>query len=78
MKLFYNPAFTGGAYVDFSKSPVLFDAKLVNTAGLCKVLRLHAGLRSCEKDYGARFVDYYAAMKKVHGRKSGECFCGFV
>lgn len=30
MKLFYNPAFTGGAYVDFTKSPVLFDAKLVN------------------------------------------------
>lgn len=74
MKLFYNPAFTGGAYVDFSKSPVLFDAKLVNTAGLCKVLRLHEGLRSCEKDYGARFVDYYAAMKKFMEKNPGNVF----
>ena len=33
MKLFYNPAFSNGAYVDFSDSPILFDAKVVNTAG---------------------------------------------
>lgn len=64
MKLFYNPSFTGDAYVDFKKAPVLFDAKIVNTAGLCGIIRLHAGIRSNVKDYGTRFVDYYAAMKK--------------
>ena len=64
MKLFYNPSFTGNAYVDFSKSPVLFDTKIVNTAGLCGIIRLHAGICSEVKDYGTRFVDYYAAMKK--------------
>lgn len=58
MKLFYNPAFSNGAYVDFSDSPILFDAKVVNTAGLCKVLRLHAGLSSDVQDYGKRFVGY--------------------
>ena len=64
MKVFYNPSFTGNAYVDFSKSPVLFDTKIVNTAGLCGIIRLHAGICSEVKDYGTRFVDYYAAMKK--------------
>ena len=74
MKLFYNPSFSGGAYVDFSKSPVLFDAKVVNTAGLCKILRLHAGICSNEKDYGTRFVDYYAAMKKFMEKKPDNVF----
>ena len=64
MKLFYNPSFTGNAYVDFKKAPVLFDAKIVNTAGLCGIIRLHSGICSEVKDYGKRFVDYYAAMKK--------------
>lgn len=64
MKLFYNPSFTGNAYVDFEKTPVLFDAKIVNTAGLCGIIKLHAGICSEVKDYGERFVDYYAAMKK--------------
>ena len=64
MKLFYNPSFTGNAYVDFEKTPVMFDAKVVNTAGLCGIIRLHAGICSVVKDYGIRFVDYYAAMKK--------------
>lgn len=64
MKLFYNPSFTGNAYVDFEKAPVLFDAKIVNTAGLCRIIKLHAGICSEVKDYGTRFVDYYAAMKK--------------
>lgn len=74
MKLFYNPSFSGGAYVDFSKSPVLFDAKVVNTAGLCKILRLHAGICSNEKDYGTRFVDYYAAMKKFMEKNPDNLF----
>ncbi len=69
MKLFYNPSFTGDAYVDFKKAPVLFDAKIVNTAGLCGIIRLHAGIRSDVKDYGTRFVDYYAAMKKFMEKK---------
>lgn len=69
MKLFYNPSFTGDAYVDFKKAPVLFDAKIVNTAGLCEIIRLHAGIRSNAKDYGTRFVDYYAAMKKFMAKK---------
>lgn len=64
MKLFYNPSFSGNTYIDFKKSPVLFDAKIVNTAGLCGIIRLHAGICSEVKDYGERFVDYYAAMKK--------------
>lgn len=64
MKLFYNPSFTGNAYVDFEKTPVMFDAKVVNTAGLCGIIRLHAGICSVVKDYGIRFVDYYSAMKK--------------
>ena len=64
MKLFYNPSFTGNAYVNFEKTPVMFDAKVVNTAGLCGIIRLHAGICSEVKDYGTRFVDYYAAMKK--------------
>ena len=64
MKLFYNPSFTGNAYVDFEKTPVMFDAKVVNTAGLCGIIRLHAGICSEGKEYGTRFVDYYAAMKK--------------
>ena len=64
MKLFYNPAFTGSAYVDFKKSPVFFDSKIVNTAGLCNVIRLHAGICCDVADYGTRFVHYYAAMKK--------------
>lgn len=64
MKLFYNPSFTGNAYVDFEKTPVMFDAKVVNTAGLCGIIRLHAGICSVVKEYGIRFVDYYAAMKK--------------
>ena len=64
MKLFYNPSFTGNAYVDFEKTPVMFDAKVVNTAGLCGIIRLHAGICSEVKDYGTRFVDYYSAMKK--------------
>ena len=38
MKLFYSPSFSGKAYVDFSKSQVLFDAKIVNTAGLCGII----------------------------------------
>ena len=63
MKLFYNPSFTGNAYVDFEKTPVMFDAKVVNTAGLCGIIRLHAGICSEVKDYGTRFVDY-SAMKK--------------
>ena len=74
MKLFYNPAFSNGAYVDFSDSPILFDAKVVNTAGLCKVLRLHAGLSSDVQDYGKRFVDYYAAMKKFMQKNPGNAF----
>lgn len=45
-----------------------------NPAFLCKVLRLHEGLRSCEKDYGARFVDYYAAMKKFIEKNPGNVF----
>ena len=64
MKLFYNPAFTGSAYVDFKASPIFFDSKIVNTAGLCNVIRLHAGICSDVADYGTRFVHYYAAMKK--------------
>ena len=64
MKLFYNPSFSGNAYVDFQKSPVLLDSKIVNTAGLCGIIKLHAGICSEVKDYGTRFVDYYAAMKK--------------
>ena len=64
MKLFYNPSFTGNAYVNFEKTPVMFDAKVVNTAGLCGIIRLHAGICSEVKEYGIRFVDYYAAMKK--------------
>ena len=64
MKLFYNPFFTGNAYVNFEKTPVMFDAKVVNTAGLCGIIRLHAGICSEVKDYGTRFVDYYSAMKK--------------
>ena len=64
MKLFYNPAFTGSAYVDFKKSPVFFDSKIVNTAGLCNVIRLHAGICCDVADYGTRFVHYYSAMKK--------------
>ena len=64
MKLFYNPAFTGSAYVDFKTNPVFFDSKIVNTAGLCNVIRLHAGICSDVADYGTRFVHYYAAMKK--------------
>ena len=64
MKLFYNPSFTGNAYVDFEKTPVMFDAKVVNTAGFCGIIRLHAGICSEVKDYGTRFVDYYSAMKK--------------
>ena len=74
MKLFYNPAFSNGAHVDFSDSPILFDAKVVNTAGLCKVLRLHAGLSSDVQDYGKRFVDYYAAMKKFMQKNPGNAF----
>ncbi|MCR5762705.1 MAG: PD-(D/E)XK nuclease family protein [Treponema sp.] len=70
MKLFYNPSFTGNAYVDFEKAPVLFDAKIVNTAGLCGIIRLHAGICSEVKDYGNRFVDYYAAMKKFMAKNS--------
>ena len=64
MKLFYNPAFSENAYVNFKKSPVLFDAKIVNTAGLCGIIKLHAGICSDVADYGTRFVNYYAAMKK--------------
>lgn len=69
MKLFYNPSFSGNAYVDFQKSPVLLDAKIVNTAGLCGIIRLHAGICSEVKDYGTRFVDYLAAMKKYMAKK---------
>ncbi|MBO4318992.1 MAG: PD-(D/E)XK nuclease family protein [Treponema sp.] len=64
MKLFYNPSFSGNAYVDFKKTTVLLDSKIVNTAGLCGIIKLHAGICSEVKDYGTRFVDYYAAMKK--------------
>lgn len=39
MKLFYNPSFTGNAYVNFEKTPVMFDAKVVNTAGLCGIIK---------------------------------------
>ena len=69
MKLFYNPSFTGNAYVDFEKTPVMFDAKVVNTAGLCGIIRLHAGICSEVTDYGTRFVDYYSAMKKFMAKK---------
>ena len=64
MRLFYNPSFSGNAYVDFRKTPLLLDSKIVNTSGLCEIIRLHAGICSEVKDYGTRFVDYYAAMKK--------------
>ena len=64
MELFYNPFFTGQAYVNLAKSPVLFDAKIVNTRGLCSIIALHAGICSEVFDYGKRFVDYFSATKK--------------
>ena len=64
MKLFYHPSFTYNAFVDFEKSPVFLDAKIVNTNDLCNIIKLHAGIESKVKSYGERFVEYYVAMKK--------------
>ena len=64
MKLFYNPSFTNNAFIDFEKSPVWLDAKIVNTNDLCNIIKLQAGINSKVKNYGERFVEYYVAMKK--------------
>lgn len=64
MKLIYNPSFSGNAYVNLEKLPVLLDTQVVNTAGLINIIKLHAGICSEVKDYGTRFVNYYAAMKQ--------------
>ena len=64
MKLFYHPSFTNNAFVDFEKSPIFLDAKIVNTNDLCNIIKLHAGIESKVKSYGERFVEYYVAMKK--------------
>ncbi|MBO4628375.1 MAG: hypothetical protein J5687_00340 [Treponema sp.] len=71
MKLFYNPGFSDKAYIDFKKDSVRFDSKITGTAGLCEIIRLHAGVCSNVNDYGTRFVHYYAAMKKYMAKNPG-------
>ena len=61
MKLFYCPSYTGFVYTD--KTKLMFNQKIVDTAGLVEEIKLHAGLCTDQKEDIERTVDYYKAMK---------------
>lgn len=61
MKLFYCPSYTGFVYTD--KTKLMFNQKIVDTAGLVEEIKLHAGLCTERKEDIERTVDYYKAMK---------------
>ena len=61
MKLIYSPSYTGLVY--FGSKELLFDTKIVDTAGLVETIRLYAGLNQERKDNITRVADYYKAMK---------------
>ena len=61
MKLFYCPSYTGFVYTD--KTKLMFNQKIVDTAGLVEEIKLHAGLCTERKEDIERTIDYYKAMK---------------
>lgn len=61
MKLFYSPSYSGFVFAD--KSKIMFNQKIVDTAGLVDVLELHAGMNTEGKEDIERVVEYYQAMK---------------
>lgn len=61
MKLYYSPSYTGFVYTDLSS--IMFNEKIVDTAALIDIIKLHAGLVSEKKETVERTVDYYKAMK---------------
>lgn len=61
MKLFYCPSYTGFVYTD--KTKLMFNQKIVDTAGLVEEIKFHAGLCTERKEDIERTVDYYKAMK---------------
>ncbi len=69
MKLFYSPSFSGFVYTD--KSKLMFNQKVVDTAGLVEEIKLHAGLSGNRKDNIERAVDYYKAMKAYMEKNPG-------
>lgn len=60
MKLYYCPSFTGFVYSDLSN--LMFNEKIVDTAGLIAVIKLHAGFNAEKKEDIERTVNYYKAM----------------
>lgn len=71
MRLFYNPSFSGNVYLDFNKKKAVLDTQIVNTAGLCGIITLHAGITLEQKSWGNRFADYYSAIKKYMAKNPG-------
>lgn len=61
MKLFYSPSYSGFVFAD--KSKIMFNQKIVDTAGLVDVLELHAGMNTEGIEDIERIVEYYQAMK---------------
>ena len=61
MKLFYSPSYSGFVFAD--KSKIMFNQKIVDTAGLVQVIELHAGMNTEGIEDIERIVEYYQAMK---------------
>lgn len=61
MKLFYSPSYSGFVFAD--KTKIMFNQKIVDTAGIVDVLELHAGMNTEGKEDIERIVEYYQAMK---------------
>ena len=63
MKVFYNPAYDGFVYFDFSKNNIAFDTVVCNTKSLVSLIELHAGLCIPVASDFDRTLDYYNALK---------------
>ena len=66
MKVFYNPAFNGFIYQDFSQNKIAFNMTTCNTKGLTDLIELHAGLHIPVSSEIERILEYYAVMKSFN------------
>jgi hypothetical protein len=64
MNIFYSPQYTGYTFADLKgNGGLLFDAVIVDTAGLMNLICLHGGLHYQVHDSTERLVAYYKAMR---------------
>jgi len=63
MTIYYSPEYTGFIYTGLNDGQVHFDTQYVNTAGLCSLLRLHAGLPDVNDQGLNRPAKYYGLLK---------------